>query len=522
MLNDWVRGTCRLGMVPANGMLYSTPNACHCYAGTKLMGFNALIGGQEEQDLVPDPEEMRLVCKSPANGDKEATNDRGTKGEWVLGDFDGAWPTYRHDARRSGTASTSVPAELSSRWATSFHAPLSPPVAALGKVFAVTPETYELRALDADSGKRVWSFTGGGRIDSPPTILVRRGDRESSSGLCIFGCTDGWVYAVRAADGELVWKFRAAPKVRLVGSDGRLESAWPVHGSVLVQGGVVYAAAGRSSFLDGGIWYYGLDPGSGRVLYRERLYDSETTAEAFDGRGGHDATQGALNDILVGGSKVYMGRQPVGIVSGSSADSDAGAGSGQAGQSRLLATSGFLDDSMFNRSWWLYGTWPGYNRKPVKGAAGQLLVFNESATYGVRVFRQVTRLGGRSPDFKPGEGYELFAVPHGGGKKPPKDRWSENVPVRVSSMVLAGPTLFVAGSPDRLDEGDPLRSIEGRGEGVLMSMAATDGTKQRELTLDSPPVFDGLIAAGGRLYLSTADGKLICLAGETSTVAEGL
>jgi hypothetical protein len=36
MLNDWVRGTCRLGLVPANGMLYSTPNACHCYAGTKL------------------------------------------------------------------------------------------------------------------------------------------------------------------------------------------------------------------------------------------------------------------------------------------------------------------------------------------------------------------------------------------------------------------------------------------------------------------------------------------------------
>jgi outer membrane protein assembly factor BamB len=156
VLNDWVRGTCRLGLVPANGMLYSTPNACHCYAGTKLMGFNALIAGDKEQDLVSDPEEMRLVCKSPANGDNEAIrraadkslpvgrasslpssakpqagslrhgmnptadrrNDRGTKEDWVLAEFDGAWPTYRHDARRSGTTSTSVDTEVHLR---SFH-----------------------------------------------------------------------------------------------------------------------------------------------------------------------------------------------------------------------------------------------------------------------------------------------------------------------------------------------------------------------------------------------------------------
>jgi len=64
-------------------------------------------------------------------------------------------------------------------------------------------------------------------------------------------------------------------------------------------------------------------------------------------------------------------------------------------------------------------------------------------------------------------------------------------------------------------------SVEGRGEVVLMSMAAAGGTRRQELTLDSPPVFDGLIAAGGRLYLSTVDGKLICLAGESPTATEG-
>ena len=44
--------------------------------------------------------------------------------------------------------------------------------------------------------------TAGGRIDTPPTI---------ADGLCLFGSHDGWVYCLRAADGRLAWRFRAAP-----------------------------------------------------------------------------------------------------------------------------------------------------------------------------------------------------------------------------------------------------------------------------------------------------------------------
>jgi hypothetical protein len=35
-----------------------------------------------------------------------------------------------------------------------------------------------------------------------------------------------------------------------------------------------------------------------------------------------------------------------------------------------------------------------------------------------------------------------------------------------------------------------------------------------EATLDCPPVFDGLIAAGGRLFASLENGTLLCLAGK--------
>jgi hypothetical protein len=32
--------------------------------------------------------------------------------------------------------------------------------------------------------------------------------------------------------------------------------------------------------------------------------------------------------------------------------------------------------------------------------------------------------------------------------------------------------------------------------------------------LTSPPVFDGLIAAAGRIYCSTTDGQVMCMAGQ--------
>jgi hypothetical protein len=32
--------------------------------------------------------------------------------------------------------------------------------------------------------------------------------------------------------------------------------------------------------------------------------------------------------------------------------------------------------------------------------------------------------------------------------------------------------------------------------------------------LPSPPAFDGISAAGGRLYIATEDGKLLCLSGK--------
>ena len=45
---------------------------------------------------------------------------------------------------------------------------------------------------------------------------------------------------------------------------------------------------------------------------------------------------------------------------------------------------------------------------------------------------------------------------------------------------------------------------------MLVAVSATDGRKLAAYRLDTVPRFDVMIAAGGRLYLSTMDGKVLC------------
>jgi outer membrane protein assembly factor BamB len=75
-------------------------------------------------------------------------------------------------------------------------------------------------------------------------------------------------------------------------------------------------------------------------------------------------------------------------------------------------------------------------------------------------------------------------------------------------MVLAGDTLFLAGPP--VNASDDLW-IDEAGKGVLVAVAATDGAVLSQQDLPSPPVFDGMAAAQGKLYVSTADGHVLCL-----------
>jgi len=86
-------------------------------------------------------------------------------------------------------------------------------------------------------------------------------------------------------------------------------------------------------------------------------------------------------------------------------------------------------------------------------------------------------------------------------------------------MVLAGQTLFVAGPPDEVveiphepAEVDPLaEALEVRSRGSLLAVSPADGKTLADYELKSPPVFDGMAAVEGRLYVSTKMGEIVCM-----------
>jgi len=526
ILNHWVRGTCFLGIMPANGLLYAPPHPCVCYITAKLNGLHALAaerktttkdeGGRMKAECGRMKDQFRLA-RGPAFDDILHPSSLVPRPSSFIPHPSTDWPTYRHDDRRSGTTPCRVPAVLESKWVAEIGGKPSSPVASGGKVFVASINTHCVYALDAQSGDAVWDYTAGGKIDTPPTVYGE---------LVLFGSADGWVYCLRASDGRLVWRLRAAPAERQVVDHGQLASAWPLHGSVLVHQGTAYVCAGRSSFLDGGVDLLALDPATGKVLQQERIYSPEPdTGEMAHCELPYDMPPdkpGALLDImLTDGEAVYLRHlrfnpedlSQYRLAAGAELLSKAqryiqtrkdprdryyiGVHPGLGPQ--LISNSGLLDDTWYNQSFWT-----------VDGRGhSQLLVFDADTIYGVRAYRGTGRHA--RDTFVPGQkGYQLFAMNRQTGKQ----RWTQQVPVRIRAMVLAGATLFAAGPPDVVPKDDPWAALEGRKGADLWAFSAGDGQKLAETKIPSPPVLDGLIAAEGRLYLTTLDGHLMCLGGE--------
>jgi hypothetical protein len=403
-------------------------------------------------------------------------------------------------------------------------------VVAAGKLFVAVPDTHKVMALDAESGRAVWQFTAGGRVDSPPSIW---------QGRAIFGCADGWVYCLRAADGVLAWRFRGAPYERRAVAHGQLESVWPVSGSVLIHNGEVWCAAGRSSYLDGGIRLLRLDAATGRLLTETPVcsLDPQTGRQPpISDRRVRDAT---LADVLSSDSEyIFMRHRSFDLEGRPSTTS----------RPHLLSPMGFLNDTWWHRGYWTwsptfttgftgYGSWTGPGNK---NPSGEILVCDETSVYGYsrRVFGNQWPIDGGNKDATGGQEYHLFATlkkplpatgpeassPAGGtaaGRAARRKRkartpgyaftWSAAVPLKVRAMVLAGDVLFAAGPPDLgPTDPDPRGTWEGKRGAILAAFSTKEGKLLAQQKLDALPVFDGMAAANGNLYTTTASGVIFC------------
>ena len=89
--------------------------------------------------------------------------------------------------------------------------------------------------------------------------------------------------------------------------------------------------------------------------------------------------------------------------------------------------------------------------------------------------------------------------------------WSSSIPLTGKALALAGDVLFVAGTPVIFPEDDLAKAYEGKMGGVLWAASASTGEKLADYKFDSPPVWDSLAAANGMLFLSLADGRVVCM-----------
>lgn len=499
--HHWVRGSCYFGVLPANGLLYTPPHNCACYIRAKLSGFMALNTRPSSTGTLKITEDQRLQ-RGPAYG--QTVDSRAG-----LGAED--WPTYRHDAARSGTAASKVGSELTQGWRTELGGNLTSPVVANGRVFLASTDEHILYALHAETGQLLWQHSFDARIDSPPTVY---------EGLVLTGCHDGSVVALRAADGSLVWRFLAGPEKRMIVSRGQLESVWPIKGSVLVVEDTVYFAAGRSSYLDGGLRFYGLEPHTGRKVV-ETVLDSRQAdgSQTLDEQG----VDGFLNDILSSdGERLFMRHQILDK-----------AGKPQTGRiSHLHNPDGYLSSNTTSRLLWTYA--PLYS-SPHQGAfydvrlsrvlfpSGRILVEDDDTIYGFGQNHYATMPKMRAD---PGGEFALFACPKRSdvpldetareyrklalaGKYQVRFNWWKQIPIQAWAMVKTEDILFVAGP--RGDASVAQDALDGKAPGMLLAVSPADGTVLTETALPSMPVWDGMVAAGNNLYISLANGSTACL-----------
>ncbi|NQT87942.1 PQQ-binding-like beta-propeller repeat protein, partial [bacterium] len=382
--NWWTRGVCQYGIMPANGLTYVPTDPCQCFNLIRVTGFNALttasaldaVGKAAGQALEKGPaygliEKMLVGDVVPA---PPAAKGAGWQAPIRAGRPD-EWPTYRADITRSGSTATPVPTKLKVLWRKPIGGSPTAPTAAGGKLLVASKDTCTVHCLDAGTGKTLWTFPAGGRVDSPPTI---------HGGLCVFGCADGSVYSLRMADGALAWRFQAAPVNRRVMANSRLESVWPISGSVLVQDGVAYFAAGRTTYLDGGIRLTGLDVYTGEKLH-------ETVVAGIPVVRGKERSKepsiGGLPDILVSDGTLLNMRH---------LQFDRELKLQPAAQLKTIcASTGLLEDEWTHRQNWCLGrrgqinsrahpAHLGSERSGASSPMSKLILFDARFAYGVK------------------------------------------------------------------------------------------------------------------------------------------
>jgi len=247
------------------------------------------------------------------------------------------WPTYRHDNRRSGVSSESLKLPLTQSWTKNAGPPQQAwtgpakwdayssndglqsmrnfdpchfTTAAHQCLYFGSSADNAVHCLDAKTGDEKWLHFTNSSVRFPPTIVGEK---------AWFGSDDGFIYCADALTGTPLWKKRVAPTDRLVPSNGKLISPWPVRTGVTIEKNRAYFAASLLPWQKSYLWC--LD-----ATTAEQLYLTEHTGVTLQGA------------ILAGGDRLYIPQGRAAPVALTQADGKATGTIEQAGGTFCLLT----------------------------------------------------------------------------------------------------------------------------------------------------------------------------------------
>ena len=198
------------------------------------------------------------------------------------------WPTYRHDAQRTGITSEQLTLPLAKVWTyESAHQPqrawpapfrnnpysgvkVEPlltfdhafqPIACGDSVFFGSSSDHQIYCLNLTSGSVKWTFYTEGPVRTCPTF---------HQGRLYFGSDDGMIYCLNANTGHELWRHLAGPSNEKIPGNEQIISRWPVRSGVLVEKGHVYSAAGLFPAREGS-YLFALDAYDGKNIWKKKI-----------------------------------------------------------------------------------------------------------------------------------------------------------------------------------------------------------------------------------------------------------
>ncbi|GDY12905.1 hypothetical protein LBMAG53_17830 [Planctomycetota bacterium] len=529
------RTICDIGAFPANGMSYLSSVGCHCQP--YLPGSNTF-----------HPRETR-----PA--DDSDRLDRGASGPApVPAHSADSWPMFLRDNLRTSWTDSAVPANLAVAWTSSLTKPLAGsilgedwdqqwygqgPVTGLsvaeGIAIAALTDRQQIVALDPSNGKERWRTAVDGRVDSQPTI---------ANGLVLAGTRNGWLYALNRDTGALVWRFRAAPRNERIVANGQLESPWPLFGTVTVDDEGVWAVAGRHSECDGGLWWWRLDPLTGKVLKNGRFGQNALNSK-IEGSGDFDFSTterhtGANSPLVTDGKIMLLPKLYARRV-------DGGLQLFEMHKPTTPLPPGRKTPPMNMRN---YYEMINANETMVPGNYGLLsgdisYACEKKIGYGWVFARQVAyrkdemvALGGTAGnvEFRMGDGTpsKISALRRLDQPEESPDKrtvlgakqlWEFHSPLAsrsngrdetvagVRALAVAGDVVLAGLYVNAQNQEAERKRLPNR----LVVLNRGDGKEVQQLALPDKPIRGGISVAGGRVYVSTRDGSITCFAAASGT-----